>query len=59
MREMKPETPRLPLTERFEAALIYAARAHADQLRKGTRIPYFAHILAVTGHRLGTRRHRG
>lgn len=49
MREIKPETetPRFPLTERFEEALTYAARAHAGQLRKGTRTPYLAHLLAV------------
>jgi GTP pyrophosphokinase len=35
------------LTERFDAALHYATRHHARQLRKGTPIPYSAHILAV------------
>jgi (p)ppGpp synthase/HD superfamily hydrolase len=35
------------LTERFDAALHYATRHHARQLRKGTPIPYAAHILAV------------
>jgi GTP pyrophosphokinase len=35
------------LTERFDAALRYATRHHALQLRKGTPIPYAAHILAV------------
>jgi GTP pyrophosphokinase len=35
------------LTERFDAALHYATRHHALQLRKGTPIPYAAHILAV------------
>jgi len=35
------------LTERFDAALHYATRHHARQLRKGTPIPYTAHILAV------------
>jgi (p)ppGpp synthase/HD superfamily hydrolase len=32
---------------RFESALAYAARFHARQKRKGTRIPYIAHPLAV------------
>jgi (p)ppGpp synthase/HD superfamily hydrolase len=35
------------LSERFDAALHYATRHHARQLRKGTPIPYAAHILAV------------
>jgi GTP pyrophosphokinase len=37
-----------PLTgPRFEEALVYAARHHRRQLRKGGRIPYVAHLLAV------------
>jgi (p)ppGpp synthase/HD superfamily hydrolase len=35
------------LSDRFDAALHYATRHHARQLRKGTPIPYAAHILAV------------
>jgi (p)ppGpp synthase/HD superfamily hydrolase len=35
------------LTARFDAALHYATRHHARQLRKGTPIPYAAHLLAV------------
>ena len=35
------------LTERFDRALHYATRHHARQLRKGTPIPYTAHLLAV------------
>ena len=35
------------LTERFDAALHYATRHHARQLRKGTPVPYTAHLLAV------------
>jgi (p)ppGpp synthase/HD superfamily hydrolase len=35
------------LTARFDDALRYATRHHARQLRKGTPIPYAAHILAV------------
>ncbi|MCW2992261.1 MAG: hypothetical protein JWM73_2855, partial [Solirubrobacterales bacterium] len=35
------------LTVRFDEALHYATRHHARQLRKGTPIPYAAHVLAV------------
>jgi (p)ppGpp synthase/HD superfamily hydrolase len=35
------------LTNRFEEALTYAAQLHANQCRKGTRIPYVSHLLAV------------
>jgi GTP pyrophosphokinase len=35
------------LTARFEDALVYAARLHAEQRRKGTDIPYVAHLLGV------------
>jgi (p)ppGpp synthase/HD superfamily hydrolase len=34
-------------SSRFEAALIFAIRLHADQTRKGTNIPYIAHLLGV------------
>ncbi|HEY7425658.1 MAG TPA: HD domain-containing protein [Gemmataceae bacterium] len=34
-------------TERFGNALVYAAQLHARQVRKGTTIPYVAHLLAV------------
>jgi (p)ppGpp synthase/HD superfamily hydrolase len=37
----------MALSERFEEALVFAARAHAEQVRKGTPIPYAAHLLAV------------
>lgn len=36
------------LARRFEEALVYAAQKHAEQLRKGTDIPYLAHLLGVT-----------
>ncbi len=36
-----------PLTARFDEALVYAATLHRDQPRKGTQIPYVAHLLAV------------
>ncbi len=35
------------LSIRFEEALVYASRLHREQRRKGTRIPYIAHLLAV------------
>jgi GTP pyrophosphokinase len=38
----------MTLTDRFSAALTYATRLHSGQLRKGTNIPYVAHLLAVT-----------
>lgn len=34
------------LTERFDDALRLALRHHARQLRKGTQVPYVAHLLA-------------
>ncbi len=36
------------LTERFEDALVYANRLHAEQVRKRSQVPYFAHLLCVT-----------
>ena len=35
------------LTERFTRAVEYARIAHADQVRKGTDIPYLTHLLSV------------
>lgn len=35
------------LTRRFERALVFATQLHANQRRKGTHIPYIAHLLAV------------
>jgi (p)ppGpp synthase/HD superfamily hydrolase len=37
-----------PLSDKFIEALIYSARLHAGQLRKGTQIPYFSHLMGVT-----------
>jgi len=37
----------MTLSARFEEALVYAAQLHADQARKGTTIPYVAHLLGV------------
>jgi len=35
------------LTDRFDEALAYASKLHRDQRRKGTAIPYVAHLLGV------------
>ena len=35
------------LTARFEEAFLYAARLHAAQTRKGSRIPYVSHLMGV------------
>lgn len=35
------------LTERFDRAMVYAAHVHGGQVRKGTSVPYVAHLLAV------------
>ncbi len=37
----------IALSDRFDRALVYATQVHAGQLRKGTPIPYIAHLLAV------------
>jgi (p)ppGpp synthase/HD superfamily hydrolase len=36
-----------PLSDRFDRALTLAHRVHRQQARKGTQIPYIAHILGV------------
>lgn len=35
------------ITQRLAAALDFAVRAHGDQERKGTKIPYVSHLLGV------------
>ncbi len=37
----------MPLSDRFSDALRFACELHATQTRKGTDIPYVAHLLAV------------
>jgi (p)ppGpp synthase/HD superfamily hydrolase len=37
----------MKLTQRFESALIYATRLHANQTRKVGGTPYIAHLLSV------------
>ena len=36
------------LTERYDRALVYAHQLHRSQTRKGSEIPYIAHVLAVS-----------
>src|SRR5215831_1039581 len=36
------------LTDRFDRALLYATHVHGGQVRKGTSIPYIAHLLSVS-----------
>lgn len=42
---MTEETTKLG--KRFEQALLFALRIHAGQLRKGSRAPYYSHLLGV------------
>ncbi len=37
----------MQLSPQFEQALLYATQAHCDQTRKGSSVPYVAHVLAV------------
>ncbi|MFO3797502.1 MAG: guanosine polyphosphate pyrophosphohydrolase, partial [Anaerolineales bacterium] len=37
------------LTHRFTEAVDYARIAHASQVRKGTDVPYLAHLISVAG----------
>ncbi|REK19155.1 MAG: HD domain-containing protein [Planctomycetota bacterium] len=37
----------MALGERFDEALVYASRLHADQTRKGSGAPYISHLLGV------------
>lgn len=37
------------LSPRFEQALLYTCLLHSGQVRKGTAIPYVAHLLSVAG----------
>jgi (p)ppGpp synthase/HD superfamily hydrolase len=42
-----PELPTAVLTARFSEAVRWASLLHSDQSRKGTRIAYVSHLLAV------------
>lgn len=41
-------SPRTVLTTRYAAALDYARVLHADDVRKGTNIPYLSHLMSVS-----------
>jgi (p)ppGpp synthase/HD superfamily hydrolase len=38
----------MALSKTFDDALVYAAELHRDQIRKGSGIPYIAHLLSVS-----------
>jgi len=38
----------MPMTKRFTDAMSYAAELHKHQVRKGSGVPYIAHLLSVT-----------
>jgi (p)ppGpp synthase/HD superfamily hydrolase len=40
-------SPMRLLSDRFEQALLYAHQLHGDQYRKGTPVPYMAHLMGV------------
>src|SRR3974390_3192265 len=44
---MPPKRCPMNLSPRFELALQYAAVIHAGQVRKGSGVPYIAHLLGV------------
>src|ERR1700686_4506970 len=44
----REELPTAVLTGRFTEAVRWASHLHADQSRKGTRIAYVSHLLAVS-----------
>src|SRR6202790_1256371 len=44
----RDELPTAVLTGRFSEAVRWASHLHADQARKGTRIAYISHLLAVS-----------
>jgi (p)ppGpp synthase/HD superfamily hydrolase len=45
---MKQTPNAIPLTKRFDEALIWARETHVEP-RKGTTIPYVSHLMAVAG----------
>ena len=38
----------MPLSKLYDHALVYASELHRDQVRKGSGIPYIAHLLSVS-----------
>ena len=45
----RPDLPPNLLTGRFDAAVLFASALHAGQRRKGSGVPYLAHLLQVAG----------
>jgi hypothetical protein len=39
----------MELSPRFEEAVVFVTRLHSNQLRKGTDVPYVAHLLSLAG----------
>lgn len=37
----------VPMTDRFDRALVFASELHRQQRRRGSEVPYVAHLLAV------------
>src|SRR5215218_9439921 len=46
--EARAEKGAGPLSERFDDALVFAARHHRAQPRKGSRVPYMTHLMSVS-----------
>ena len=46
-RPVIPKTPAPPFTNRLDEAFALARELHGKQLRKGTKIPYLSHLMAV------------
>ena len=44
---MSSVDPPVILTNRFEAALVFANQLHRQQMRKGSSVPYMSHLLSV------------
>ncbi len=38
----------MPLSENFDKALVYASQLHRNQIRKGSGVPYIAHLISVS-----------
>jgi (p)ppGpp synthase/HD superfamily hydrolase len=38
----------MPLSKKYNDALIFAADLHRNQIRRGTDIPYIAHLMSVS-----------
>jgi len=48
--EINPMTGKPPThSERYDEALLWAAQLHRTQARKGKRVPYISHLIAVSG----------